>query len=245
MVENLIIPLCITVILIITYVVTFTFVFRNASEKKKLLPVRLVFYMLVILEVAKLFYLIGRDEAFYPNRYPIVFCSMVMFAYPIFCFKPNRFSDAAKGFCVIPSILAFFMFAAIQYRYDMSIIQVHSYIYHGSMIAVAIYLLTSKLYKFEFKKFYGQFLIVSGYIVIASCISLLIGGGISIFGPNDPYLSFLYDSIGFAESICLMIVALFVAYFAVYEIIDLCSKKKRKEKIGEEVLIQDEKTESV
>lgn len=227
---NLIIPLIITLAIIITYVTVFTIVLKNKSEKVKLLPIRIIFYILVALEIAKIFYLIGRDGNFYPNRYPIVFCSMIMYAIPIFCFKQNRFSDVAKGFCIIPSILAFVMFAAIQWKYNMSIMQVHSYIYHGAMLAVAIYLMTSKLYKFEFKKFYGQFLAVGGYIVLASCISLLVGGAISVFGPGDPYLGFLYNLSGFAVGIVIMIIAVFVAYFAVYGLIELCSKAKGKKK---------------
>ncbi|MGN1201240.1 MAG: hypothetical protein ACI4R8_03170 [Candidatus Caccovivens sp.] len=226
-VNNLVIPMCITLAVIIAYVTVFTILFRNADEKKKLLPVRIVFYLLIVLEVAKIFYLIAKDGAYYPNRYPIVFCSMVMYAYPIFCFKQNKLSDVAKGFSVIPSILAFIMFASIQWKYNMSLIQVHSYIYHGSMLAVAIYLLTSKLYKFEFKKFYGQFLAVSIYLVSASSISLLIGGPISVFAPTDPYLAFLYNVSGFGVGICLMILAVFVAYFAVYGIIELCSRHRR------------------
>lgn len=227
-VRNLIIPLSITLVCIIAYVVFFTYFFKNADEHKKLLPVRIVFFMLVILEVAKIVYLIGRDGAFFPNRFPIVFCSTAMYAYPIFCFKKNRFSDLAKGFSVIPGILAFIMFAAIQYKYNMSIMQVHSYIYHGSMLAVAIYLLTSKLYRFEFKKFYGQFALTSGYIILASTISLLIGGPISVFAPNDPYLSFLYDVSGFFVGIMILVVAIFFAYLAVYGIIALCQRRCRK-----------------
>ncbi len=226
--KNLIIPMIITFVIIIAFVTLNTLLLKNKSEKAKLWPIRIVFFLLVALEIAKIFYLIGRDGAFYPNRYPIVFCSMVMYAYPLFCFKQNRFSDVAKGFSIIPSILAFVMFASIQWKYNMSIIQVHSYIYHGSMLAVAIYLLTAKLYKFEFKKFYGQFLAVGGYILIASCISLLIGGSISVFAPGDPYLGFLYNVSGFGVGICIMLIAVFVAYFAVYGIIELCSRRGKK-----------------
>lgn len=112
--KNLIIPMIITFVIIIAFVTLNTLLLKNKSEKAKLWPIRIVFFLLVALEIAKIFYLIGRDGAFYPNRYPIVFCSMVMYAYPLFCFKQNRFSDVAKGFSIIPSILAFVMFASIQ-----------------------------------------------------------------------------------------------------------------------------------
>ena len=236
--HNLIIPMIITLVIIVAYVTIFTLVLKNKSEKIKLIPVQIIFFLLVIFEVVKIFYLVGRDNAFYPNRYPIVFCSMAMYAYPLFCFKQNRFSDLAKGFSIIPGILAFVMFAAIQWRYNMSLMQVHSYFYHGSMLAVAIYLLTAKLYKFEFKKFYGQFLAVGGYVFLASLTSLLIGGAISVFAPGDPYLSFLFNVAGFLPGICIMLIAIFVAYFAVYGIIELCSRARHKKVVASSVDVE-------
>lgn len=132
--NNFIVPMAISAVVIAAYVILCTRFLKNADENKKLIPVRVVFFILIALEIAKIFYLIGRDGNFYPNRYPIVFCSMSMYAYPVFCFKKNRFSDMAKGFSVLPGILAFIMFASIQYKYNMSIIQLHSYIYHGSIL---------------------------------------------------------------------------------------------------------------
>lgn len=224
--RNLIIPLSITLVVIALYVTLCTVFLKNADEKKKMIPIQVVFFMLVILEVAKIVYLIGRDDKFFPNRYPIVFCSMVMYAFPVFCFKKNRFSDIAMGFCIIPSILAFLMFAALQWKYDMSLMQVHSYIYHGSMLAVALYLMTAKLYRFEFKKFYAQALTV-GRLVFASCISLLTGGAISVFARPIPISPFSIP-LGFRGGDRILLIAEFVAYFAVYGIIELCRRHKKK-----------------
>ncbi|MBS1314580.1 MAG: hypothetical protein HP048_04435 [Clostridia bacterium] len=72
--RNLIIPLSITLVVIALYVTLCTVFLKNADEKKKMIPIQVVFFMLVILEVAKIVYLIGRDDKFFPNRYPIVFC---------------------------------------------------------------------------------------------------------------------------------------------------------------------------
>lgn len=227
--KDYIIPMIITFVCIIVYVTVFTLVFKNKSEKIKLIPIQVVFFLLVIFEVVKIFCRINVENAFNTSRYPIVFCSMAMYAYPIFCFKQNRFSDLAKGFSVIPGILAFVMFAAIQWRYPMELLQVHSYFYHGSMLAVAIYLLASKLYKFEFKKFYGQFLAVGGYIFLASCLSLFLGGAISVFAPGDPYLSFLYNRAGFLPGILILIIVVFLLYLAVYGIVGLFTMKRKKQ----------------
>ena len=58
--------------------------------------------------------------------------------------------------------------------------------------------------------------------------SLLIGGGISVFAPTDPYLAFLYNLSGFGVGICILLIAEFVAHFAVYGIIELCRRHKKK-----------------
>ena len=237
--NNFIVPMAVTAVVIAAYVILCTKFLKNRGKNAKLIPVRVVFFMLIVLEVAKIFYLIGRDGNFYPNRYPIVFCSMAMYAYPIFCFKKNRFSDVAKGFSVLPSILAFIMFASIQYKYNMSIIQVHSYIYHGSMLAVAIYLITSGLYRFEFRKFYTQSLAVGGYIAGAAVISLLIGGNISVFGPGDPYLGFLYDLSGFGVGICVMLIAQFAVHAGVYGLIELGMRRSKKRRPAAAALPQE------
>ncbi len=225
---NWLIPMFITFVCIAIYVSLSVVFLKNENEHKRLLPVRIVFIMLVVLEIAKIVYLIGRDDYYFANRFPIVFCSMSMYAYPVFCFKNNRFSDIAKGFSIIPGIIAFIFFAAIQWKYDMSLMQVHSYIYHGSMLGVAVYLIASKLYVFKFKKFYAQALTVGIYFLSASFISLLIGGAISVFGPKDPYLAFLYNAAGFMPGILILVFAVFFAYFAVYGIIELCSRAGHK-----------------
>ena len=79
---------------------------KNKIEKTKLLPIPICFYILIILEVAKIYYLIARDGGFNANRYPIVFCSIVMFTYPMFCFKKNKLSDFAMGMSVLPCLVS-------------------------------------------------------------------------------------------------------------------------------------------
>lgn len=225
--KNLVIPMSVTVIAITAFVVTFTLLFKNAGERQKLLPIRVIFFLMITFEVLKIFWLVGKDGYYYTNRFPIVFCSMSMFAYPVFCFKRNRFSDAAKGFSIIPGIAAFILFASIQKNYDMSIMQVHSYFYHGSMLAVAVYLITSKLYVFEFRKFYSQFLLVGGYIAAACVLSMVIGGPISVFAPGDPYLGFVYNMGGYMVGVCVLLIVLFLAYFAVYGIAGLVERHRK------------------
>ncbi len=225
---NYILPLIISIIFIVLFVTICTIKLKNAPESKKLVPVQVVFWVLVALEFAKIFYLIAQNGSYQPSRYPIVFCSLVFFAYPLFCFKKNRFSEVAKGFSVIPAMIIFVLFVAIQWQFNMSLIQGHSYLFHAAMLAVSIYLLTAKIYKFEFKKFYSLFLVLSGYIVFSTVLSLFIGGDISYFGPNSSYLGIIYNNFGYAVGNLLVIMLFFVLCFAVYGIIGLCQRKKKK-----------------
>lgn len=245
MLENLIIPGLITLALILIYVIVFTKILKNATDDKKMLPIRILYYLIIILEFLKIFYLIGKDGAYYPNRYPIVFCSLIMFFYPMFCFKKNRFSDIAMGFSVLPSIVVFIAFIAVQWQYDMNLMNAHSFFYHGSMLAVSIYLITSKLYKFEFKKFYNLFLIMVIYVLSAGILSLFIGGDISLFGPGVGYLQFLHNLSGFCVGLLLLLIVVFILFSSVYGIISLCSSKKLKKEDYIEAIIIEEETKNV
>lgn len=66
--NNFIVPMAISAVVIVAYVILCTRFLKNADENKKLIPVRVVFFILIALEIAKIFYLIGRDGNFYPNR---------------------------------------------------------------------------------------------------------------------------------------------------------------------------------
>lgn len=225
---NYILPLIISIIFIVLFVVLCTTKLKNASEQKKLMPIKIVFYVLLALEVAKIFYLIGVRKSYEPSRYPIVFCSMVLYAYPLFCFKKNRFSELAKSFSILPCFIVFLLFAAIQWQYNMTIVQAHSYVFHAAMLAVSIYLLTSKLYKFEFKKAYPLFGLLSGYVLFSTVLSLFLGGDISYFGPKSAFIKPIYNMFGYAVGNVLIAILFFVLCTGVYGIIALCQRKKNK-----------------
>lgn len=234
MFENYVLPLIVTCVAIVLFVVLCTVKFKNGSEEQKLKPVRWVFWALVVCEVLKIFYLIAQNGYYDPLRYPLVFCSLVMYTYPLFCFKKNRFSRVALAYSVVPSFIVFVLFVAVQGGYKMSLIQGHSYFYHGAMMAVAVYLLTSGLYKFELKDFFPLTLALSGYVLFATFLSLFVGGDISIFGPSGSYLQFLYTNFGYAVGNLLMCVVVFFACLSVYGVVHLVTKKRVKAEEGGE-----------
>lgn len=228
LVYNYVIPLTIMIIFIVLFVIISTKKYKDAPESKKMFPIKILYFSLLVFEIFKIAYLISKDGVFTTSRYPIVFCSMIFYTIPLFCFKENKFSNVAKAFTIFPSIIAFILFVAIQHSFKMSLIQGHSYYYHGAMMAIAIYLITSKSYKFEFKGFYSLFLSVSGYIMFAMVLSLLLKSDISYFGPNCSYLGFLYKNFGYAVGNVLLIIVIFILCLLVYGIISIFNKKKVK-----------------
>ena len=195
--QSYLIACAVTFVCIALFVILCTHFLKNKSEKIRLIPVIVIFFLLVVLEVWKIYRLIRTDGSFAPLRYPIVFCSLVMYAYPLFCFKKNRFSELAKGFSVIPCIIIFILFVAVQYTYPWTLMQAHSYVFHGAMMAVAIYLITSKLITFRFRDFFMNGLLIAAYILLCTVISLAIGADISLFGPESSFLSVIYSNLGY------------------------------------------------
>ncbi len=56
--NNFIVPMAISAVVIAAYVVLCTVFLKNRGENAKLIPVRVVFFILIALEIAKIFYLI-------------------------------------------------------------------------------------------------------------------------------------------------------------------------------------------
>lgn len=211
---------------------------KKKDDKTRLLPIKIVWLILIIMEIMKIYYLIGRDQGFYPNRYPIVFCSIAMFTYPIFCFKKNKYSEIALGISTIPMLISVIFVlltvgnnALIQSNGNFSIIHFHSIIYHLLIYAVSLYIIINRLYKFEFKKSLGVGLFLSGYILMATVLSLYIDGDISFFGPgfnSSSYLAFLYNSVGYVSGNLLVAIAFTLVSILIYFFINLPTFIKRK-----------------
>ena len=224
------IAMSISIVAIVLFVVLNTIFLKNKSEKTKLIPIIIVFFLLIALEVWKIFTLIKDNGHFEPLRYPLVMCSLVMFTYPIFCFKRNRFSNLAMAFSVLPVIGMFVAFVAVQYNYIPTLMQHHSYLYHAAMMAVAVYLITSGLYKFKFKDFFKVGIALIGYVAFCTILSLIIGADISIFGPEKGQLKFLYSMFGYGVGNLMVSVIMMGASAGVYAIICGFMQLARKNK---------------
>lgn len=208
--------------------------FKGADYAKKLLPIKVLFGVLVVLEVIKIFWLISFGKSLSPGRYPLVFCSLVLYAYPLFCFKDNKFSEVGKAVAVIPSLIAGLVF--LIYPVDLApvayypalkyFIATHSMFFHLAMVGTAIYIVAVGIYKFEFRKYFECFLALAVYILGAATVSMFIGGDISLFGPNGGVLHFVYDMFGFVPGLVLVVGVVFLVILFLYKVIDLCQKRK-------------------
>ena len=99
------------------------------------------------------------------------------------------------------------------------------------MFGVSLYLITVKLYKFEFKKSVGIAIGLSGYVLMATLLTVFIQGDISFFGygfNGSPVFNFLYQKVGyFPGNLCVMLLMRIVT-FLVYGLIQICSNIKHK-----------------
>ena len=206
----------ITIVFIVLFAVLNTIFLKNKSEKTKMIPIMVVWGLLVAAEIWKIYYLIATGGDFSPLRYPLVMCSLVMYLYPLFMFKKNRLSDFAKAFSVLPVIGMFIAFVATQSDYPITLMQHHSYLYHGAMMAVAVYLITSGLYKFKFKDFFKVGIGLAIYTLFSTILSVLIGGDISIFGPTTGQIKFLYPTFGYAVTNLILCFAFMLASAGLY-----------------------------
>jgi len=208
--------------------------FKDKPYAQKLKPIRWLFAILVVLEVVKIFWLITINEALHPLRYPIVFCSIILYAWPLFAFKSNRFSDAAKSLAVFPAILAGIIFLMMPgdispaqlYASNSAIsgfliyaLAAHSFLFHCVMIGIAIYILVMKIYTVGKNNYFGAFLALSFYLAVATVISLFIRNNISIFGPQSGFLGFLYNAVGYIPGQLILVAICFAGYLALHKIL--------------------------
>jgi len=200
--------------------------YKNKEYEQKLKPIQWLFFLLVFLEVVKIFWLITRGGGLAPLRFPIVFCSIILYAWPMFAFRKNRFSEGAKALAVIPAMLAGISFLIrpgdispeqIGDGFFTYAIAAHSFFFHCLMIGVAVYMLAVGIYKIRKDNYFSAFLTLTFYLIAATVISLFIGNDISIFGPQSGFLGFLYDLAGYVPGQLLLISVTFILFFTVHK----------------------------
>lgn len=197
--------------------------FKNADYKRKCKPLRFVFILLILLEIAKIGYHIADTGSYPPQRYPIVFCSLTMYVYPILCHAdkdklPARISAALA---IIPSVVIGGMYlfvtpAAHGNTWYSFIMNLHSRFYHFCMFAGAIYMLATNMYDFRFQDWFPVCNTVNAYFLFCTVMSLFLGGDISYFGPNSKPMSLVYDTFGYVVGNVLLCIVVYLVGLTVY-----------------------------
>ena len=216
---------------------------KDKDESKKMLPVKIVWIFLLVFEIGKIGHMIATNKtdgivnpSFVPLRYPLVFCSIILYTYPLFVFKKNKLSDLAMGMSVLPALFAFIAAVVTTTGYKLNFWHAHSIVFHFLMGAVAIYLIVSGLYKFEFKNYFEVFVGLSVYIIFAAFLSLFTGGEISILGPKSGNLAFLYNAFGYMTGNLVLLFAIYLLLLLIYFLVNVFRRKKPQTKSEDFVL---------
>ncbi|MBQ7306970.1 MAG: YwaF family protein [Clostridia bacterium] len=177
--------------------------YKDKSYKERVKPLKFLAIMLITLELIKIYTYIGQNQNFTPARYPIIYCSFIMYAYPIiYTAKENSVaSRIAKGISAITGLVIGGLFLVFcpdeNYTIELFYHNLHSRFYHFGMLAGAIYIIAVNLYDFRFRDFYICGLTVSAYMLFCTIFSIFLGGDISYFGPNRSPLRFIYNIFGY------------------------------------------------
>lgn len=204
--------------------------FKNKSYSEKLKPLKFLYIILIIMELFKIISYISTNKNYPPARYPIIYCSFIMYAYPIICYKDqnNTASRIAKSISAITGLVIGGLFLVFcpdeNYTIELFYHNLHSRFYHFAMLAGAIYIIAVKLYDFRFKDFYMSGLTVSAYMVFCTIMSIFIGGDISYFGPDSGPMSTIYNIFGYSVGNTLLVILIMLISFVSFGLISLSKK---------------------
>lgn len=212
---------------------------KDFSQKRK--PLIFLYILLIVMEFLKIFANIAYTKSYTPSRYPIIFCSFVMFSYPIICHvkKDTMAWRIATALSIIPCVVigGLYLFIFPYHSMDISpfyyVMNIHSRFYHFCMLAGALYMTFTKFYDFRFKDSFAVGLTAGAYFIFCIILSLFIGGDLSYFGPNSEPMSLIYDTFGYAVGNVLLVILCMALSYSVYGIIYVINKKikKRKQKL--------------
>ncbi len=224
---------------IFSVVFNIIFFIRNKGKtyKQKLLPLRLLAAVMILLEIVKIIYLVKRDGVLAPSFYPVIFCSIFMYTYPMIAHldENNPYCRIAKAMSVFPALVIGLLYIFIlpkvsTFRWNSFWINFHSRFYHFMMLTAAVYIIINRLYDYRRKDYVLAFLAAAAYFTFCTVISLLIGGDISYFGPMSGPLKAVYSVTGYATGNFLVIMACFAVGFLIYLFIDIVAKLNLRQK---------------
>ena len=207
--------------------------YKHKTYKERVKPLKFLAILLIVLEILKIFLSIAKDNSYTPAKYPIIYCSFIMYAYPIICSCDENCiaSRISKGVSAITGLViggAYLIFFPDEnYTIDLFYHNLHSRFYHFGMLAGAIYIIAVDLYDFKFNDFYASGLTVSAYMLFCTILSIFLGGDISYFGPQKSPLRFIYNKFGYCVGNMFIIILVMLLSFSSYYIANILKKFKK------------------
>lgn len=229
-----------TVFLVVFLIIGFKKYAKSDDYYTKIKPIKFVFWFLLILEIAKIIAHIAKNGTWNPKAFPIIYCSIAMYVYAIISYGKKDSLPVRMAFfnSVIPFVvigaLYWVSFPTIDWslvtRYGY-IMNLHSRLYHFCNLAVAFYIIGTKLYTFEFKDWLPAAIVNASYFVMATILSLFIGGEISNFGPESAELkNIFYAHTGYATGNLILALLCFALSFLLFLTINGIRNSSRKKK---------------
>lgn len=220
---------------------------RKKDYKTKLIPLKVTFAFLVTFEIAKIYYLIGRNNNFHARSYPFIYCSSVMYLLAMVCFakKDSFLNRLGLGGIGIPFMviggLYYFSFPNLDNTCNLLnfILNIHSRVYHILAFFCALYIAVNKLYDYRFKDFLPVSAYSALYIQLCTVLSLFMRSDLSVFGPWTSEIKVVYNYCEYATGNLLLSIACLLIGFIVYLVINLIrssisKSKNKKNKISKE-----------
>lgn len=221
------IPNTIGVIFCVIFLWYFGKKYKNKSYKEKLKPIKYLAILLITLEIIKIFWRIAVNDTFQPGTYPLIFCSFVMYFYPIICCteENSTVSRVCKAISIVPCFIMGILYVFINPYIENPtttgfINNLHSRFYHFCMFAGSAYMLITKMYDFRFADHYPVTITVSMYLVFSCIISIFLKADISLFTINSKYFSFIYERFGYCVGNILLIIFLYGLVLGFYWIVN-------------------------
>ncbi|MGM9859047.1 MAG: hypothetical protein ACI311_07390 [Bacilli bacterium] len=209
---------------------------KDKDYSKKVIPIKVAFFFLVILEIIKIYYLISTHGTFNPKSYPLIYCSSAMYFYAIIGFskKENVIVRTAKGNMIfvflVMGILYHISFPRLNSSTNLEgfILNVHSRVYHILLMYVAIYMIANKMYDFRFKDSIAVAVFNCSYFAFCTIMSIFIGGEMSNFGPESVELYWFYDKVGYATGNLILCILATIVSLLCYLIANLIINTRNK-----------------
>lgn len=226
-----------TIFLVVYLLVAFKKYGKEEDYYKRIKPIRFMFWFLAVLEVGKIIYHIAHNGNWNPKAFPIIYCSSAMYIYAIIGY--GKKDSLPVRIALFSSIIPFLVVGSLYWVSFPNknwnnvtlfgyIMNLHSRLYHFANLAVAFYVLGTKMYRFEFKDWVPTSAINGVYFLFSTVGSLFIGGEISNFGPNSIELKNFYKFTGYATGNLIIIFVVFIVGFTLFKTIDIIREKNIK-----------------